>query len=146
MTTSHFHNNKVCLKRFYLCLKELGPTTNQHQNSEGYFSRWHLSLWAITQMLLTQFWPNFKGSFLGSAFTATWHLSRQHLTCQHLSISAISQLVLQKFWRTFKNKFVGPSVNCEFKKLKYGSLSKLATHTHTQTHMPTHRQKPFQIF
>ena len=50
----------------------------------------HLSISGISQLLLTQFWPN-------RCQLSWWHLSRQHLSWWHLSILAISQLLLIHF-------------------------------------------------
>ena len=69
-----------------------------------YLSWWHLSISGISQLILTLFWPNFKGRFLvlltifNRCQLSRWHLSRQHLSWQHLSISEISQLLLTKFF------------------------------------------------
>ena len=60
---------------------------------------------AISQLLLTQFWWNFKGRFQLS----WWHLSSQHLSWQHLSLSGITQLLLTRFWWKFKDCFLGTS-------------------------------------
>ena len=38
-----------------------------------HMSLWHLSLSGIFQLLLTRFWPNFKGRFLGSFWTNFIH-------------------------------------------------------------------------
>ena len=62
------------------------------------------SMSAISQLLLTRFWPNFKSRFLN-----WFQLSWQHLSRQHLSISGISQLLLPRFWPNFKSRFLGPS-------------------------------------
>ena len=65
----------------------------------------------ISQLLLTRFWWNSTGRFLGpSRFQLSqWHLSRQHLSRQHLFwwhlyISGISQLLLTQFLLNFKCK------------------------------------------
>ena len=60
------------------------------------------SMSAISQLLLTRFWWNFKLS--------GWHLSTQHLSLQHLSISGIHQLLLTRFLWNFKCKFTGPTL------------------------------------
>ena len=62
------------------------------------------SMAAISQLLLTWFWPNFKGRFLGQS---QWYLSRYHLSWCHLSISGISQLSLTQFW---PDNFLGPLI------------------------------------
>ena len=62
----------------------------------------HFSMTAISQLLLTRFWPNFKGSVPETIFNrcqlSRWHLSKQHMSWWHLSISVISQLILPQFW------------------------------------------------
>ena len=37
--------------------------------SRQHLSWWHLSISAISQLLLARFWPNFKGRFLGPSLT-----------------------------------------------------------------------------
>ena len=59
------------------------------------------SMSAISQLLLAQFWWNFKGSFLGASRTDS-------LSWWHLSISGISQLLLTWFWWNLKGSFLGP--------------------------------------
>ena len=71
--------------------------------SRQYFSVQHMSILGISQLLLTWFWPNFKGRFFGPSLTydicpgiicpynictfqhqpSWWHLSRQHMSWQH---------------------------------------------------------------
>ena len=72
------------------------------------------SMSAISQLLLTRFWPNFKGRLLGTYTTDSncfgGYLSRQYLSYRHLSISGISQLLLTKFRPNFKGTFLGPSL------------------------------------
>ena len=65
----------------------------------------HLSISGISQLLLTRFWWNFTGKFLGtSRKDSNCHLSRQHLLWWHLYISGISQLLLTRFGLNFKGK------------------------------------------
>ena len=65
---------------------------------------------AISQQLLTRFWWNFKGRFLGISLTMSqWHLSRHHMSWRYLSISTTSQLLLTQLGQNFKGGFLGTS-------------------------------------
>ena len=69
----------------------------------AHMSWWHLSILGICQLLLIQFWPNFKGRILGPSLedANSILLSSQHMSWRHLSISAISQLLLSQFLPNF---------------------------------------------
>ena len=58
--------------------------------SRQHMSWRHLSISSISQLLLTQFWPNFIGSVPGTIFNrcqlSRLHLSKQHISWWHLSI------------------------------------------------------------
>ena len=72
------------------------------QSRSRWLSRQHLSTSAISQLLLNQFGPNFKGRFLGQFLPdainmSGWHLSWQQLSWWHLLKSAIYPLLLIQF-------------------------------------------------
>ena len=86
---------------------------SQWHSSRQHLSWGHLSISAITQLILNQVWQNFKGKFLGPSLLdaihqeSGWHLPMQHLSWWHLSISTISDPIRTKlfgpnFWG-FKN-------------------------------------------
>ena len=71
----------------------------------------HLSISAISQLLLVRFGSNFKQRVLGT-YTTDYkchprHLSGQHLSWGHLSISAISHLLLARFGSNFEHRALG---------------------------------------
>ena len=71
----------------------------------------HLSISAISQLLLVRFGSNFKQRVLGTYYNrlqlSQRHLSMQHLSWGQLSISAISQLLLVRFGLNFKQRVLG---------------------------------------
>ena len=68
---------------------------------------------AISQLLLTRFWWNFKCRFMGTSRTDSMVTFVQatfvQVTFAHNSTSAISQLLLTRFWWNFKHRFLGTS-------------------------------------
>ena len=62
-------NHKTSLAKYYtFTLDNLRQFSNGHLSMQPLLLR-HLSISAISQMLLTRFWPNFKVSFLGPSLT-----------------------------------------------------------------------------
>ena len=71
------------------------------------------SMLAISQLLLTRFWWNFKCRFMGTSRTDSMVTFVQatfvQVTFAHNSTSAISQLLLTRFWWNFKRRFLWAS-------------------------------------
>ena len=63
---------------------------------------------AISQLLLTRCWWNFKCRFMGTSRTDSI-VTFVQVTFAHNSTSAISQLLLTRFWWNFKGRFLGTS-------------------------------------
>ena len=80
------------------------PTTTPHHRN---------SMLAISQLLLTRFWWNFKCRFMGTSRTDSMVTFVQatfvQVTFAHNSTSAISQLLLTRFWSNFKCRLLGIS-------------------------------------
>ena len=86
-------DHKTSLPNYYpFTLGNLRQLSNGHLSMQ-HLSWRHLSILAIYQLLLTRFWPNLKGKFLGPFGTypnCHRHLSMQYLYWRHLSIWLIS--------------------------------------------------------